>query len=298
MKKTLKIVVTAFVAIFGSAFGASAQSALLAQCQQVAQSFFGDYEARADMQYNGQRTDGTYAVNGRIFLEARFADFACSFSPNQRRMIEFFADGRTQNSAITGGVSGAGEFFTVSGIASNDVLNVRRGPSTRFDVIGALVNGDRVRNLGCRQEGTSRWCRVGLLDDMGGAGWVNARYLSEGSATQLPAAAPQAPNTGQTTSETVRFPSGSSGTELRGSLLPGASKRYILNARNGQFLYVRVANDALEYQISNPNKTPLLDMISAAREYRGQLWQSGDHVIEVINRGSRNQSYNIIIGID
>jgi len=38
--------------------------------------------------------------------------------------------------------------------------------------------------------------------------------------------------------------------------------------------------------------------MTSAKEYRGQLWQSGDHVIEVINRGSRNTPYDVIFGIE
>ena len=38
--------------------------------------------------------------------------------------------------------------------------------------------------------------------------------------------------------------------------------------------------------------------MTSAKEYRGQLWQSGDRVIEVINRGRQNASYNVIFGID
>jgi hypothetical protein len=38
--------------------------------------------------------------------------------------------------------------------------------------------------------------------------------------------------------------------------------------------------------------------MTSAKEYRGQLWQSGDHVIEVIHRRRQNASYNMIFGID
>ena len=278
---------------------AQAQSAMLAQCRQVAQSFFGQPQARAEMQYNGQRTDGTHAVNGRIFLETRSEDFACSFARDQVRLTEFFAQGRMQNAAISGGSAGGAEFFTVTGISSGDVLNLRRGLFTGEAVIGALGNGDRVRNLGCRNVGNARWCRVGLMDDMGGEGWVNARYLKSGDvAMQLPSSPVSPPGQGATPTETVRFPAGASGTELTGSLAPGASRRYVINARNGQFLYARVAGAGLDYQIFNPDRSTLLGMMPSDREYRGQLWQTGDHVIEVINRRNGAASYNLIVGID
>lgn len=100
--------------------------------------------------------------------------------------------------------------------------------------------------------------------------------------------------------ERVRFPAGTSGTELSDSLAPGESIRYVLGARNGQFFNVRVAAHGpdIYYQIFNPDGTFLLDQMTSNREYRGQLWQSGDHVVEVINRGNGVTSYNVIFSID
>ena len=78
------------------------------------------------------------------------------------------------------------------------------------------------------------------------------------------------------------------------------SSRYVLNARNGQNLYVRVAPQGgpITYQILNPDRSFLLDQTSSDREYRGQLWQSGDHVIEVTNRTNGSARYSVIMGID
>ena len=54
----------------------------------------------------------------------------------------------------------------------------------------------------------------------------------------------------------------------------------------------------ISYQIFIPDGSFLLDQMSSDTEYRGQLWQSGDHVVEVINRGNSNTSYNLIISVD
>ena len=130
-------------------------------------------------------------------------------------------------------------------------------------------------------------------------GWVNARYLTRGSAAQLPANSPTArPTAGGTRTIEVKFNAGTSGTELSESIAPGESIRYSLDVREGQNLYVRVAGRGLSYQIFNPDGSFLLDQISAAREYRGQLWQSGRHIIEVINRTNSVEPFNIIIGVN
>ncbi len=54
----------------------------------------------------------------------------------------------------------------------------------------------------------------------------------------------------------------------------------------------------MTYVIYNPDGSVLLDEMGAAQEYRGQLWQSGDHVIEVYNTSNGAQSYNVIFGIE
>ena len=74
----------------------------------------------------------------------------------------------------------------------------------------------------------------------------------------------------------------------------------MLGANEGQFLYVRVAANGpgMTYVIYNPDGSVLLDEMSASQEYRGQLWQSGDHMVEVFNTGTRAQSYNVILGIE
>ncbi|MDP5305494.1 SH3 domain-containing protein [Paracoccus spongiarum] len=74
------------------------------------------------------------------------------------------------------------DFWQVAGVPANDVLNIRAEPSARARQTGALANGDLVRNAGCRDTAAGRWCRIELLDEMGGSGWVNAGFLREGRA--------------------------------------------------------------------------------------------------------------------
>jgi uncharacterized protein YgiM (DUF1202 family) len=278
---------------------AAAQSvgAMTDECARIGKAFFREPAARTEMQYNGQRTDGTHAINGRIFLEARLGDFACSFRRDGQRMVAFSADGREQNAYLPGeAASTDGELARVTGVAANDVLNVRSGPGTNNRVVGALANVTQVRMLGCQMQGSARWCEIEMMTDMRERGWVNARYLSAGVAAQLPSQ--PAAEAGGTRTVHVRFPSGATGTELRDEIAPGASVRFVLGAREGQMLYTRVAGDGLEYQIFLPGGRLLQDQVSASQEYRGQLFVSGDHVIEVINRTNASRSFNIIMSAE
>jgi hypothetical protein len=102
-----------------------------------------------------------------------------------------------------------------------------------------------------------------------------------------------------TSTERVRFTAGATSSEFPAQLPPDMTVRYQLGARNGQFLDVRVASAGapLTYRILNPDGTALLDELPVATPYRGQLWQSGDHVVEVINRTDATVPFEIYFGI-
>ena len=90
------------------------------------------------------------------------------------------------------------DYYRVTGVASNDVLNLRAAPNAKAAKVGAIPpNSNCVRNLGC-QGGLSfrefselsparqqerlrqhpRWCHV---EYRGVTGWVAGRFLAEGS---------------------------------------------------------------------------------------------------------------------
>ena len=296
--KSISLIAAAALSLWISPAEAQSRNVMLNECSNVAQTYFRDFTAGTEMKYNGQRTDGTHAINGRIFLETRFEDFACSFARNGRRMVDFFAEGRSQNAYLPQGGNGGGNqqqgnVVQVTGVSAGDTLNVRSGPGTGNRIVGALSNGTSVRNLGCQMQGNSRWCQIEMMTDMRERGWVNARYLSGqggGQATQLPSASRM---------QRVTFSSGSTGTEFTDRLSRGTSVTYLLGARNGQDLYFRLAANSpgLSYKIFNPDGSLLLGETNAAQEYRGQLWQSGDHKIEVRNLSNRQQSFNVIFGV-
>jgi hypothetical protein len=89
------------------------------------------------------------------------------------------------------------DFFRVTGVRPDDVLNIRAAPKANAAKLGVIPPGGTcVRNLGCRggltfeEFSTSskaeqarrlkqnpRWCRV---EYRGLTGWVAGRYLAEG----------------------------------------------------------------------------------------------------------------------
>ncbi len=98
----------------------------------------------------------------------------------------------------------------------------------------------------------------------------------------------------------VQFVAGTSGAAMSGTLNPNTSVSYVLGAADGQFMRVTVSSlgGALDYKIFNPDGTELLGLMSSDTPYQGQLWQSGDHVVEVVNAGGQPVSFDIGIGIE
>lgn len=244
---------------------------------------------------------GTYAISVYLYRSAARRNETSRYTLD----ISISARGAatqlpTVSDDYADGLEGGPDFWQVTGVTAGDALNLRRRPSTGAGILARLPNGTVLRNDGCRMSGGQRWCRVETTDGSRILGWVAGRYLREsGAAVQLPTPPPQRPVGGGTETVHVRFPAGSTGAVYNGRLRPGGSTRYVLNARNGQFLDVQVSSAAsgISYQIFNPDNSFLLDQIGATTPYRGQLWQSGNHVIEVINRGGRPASYSVTFGV-
>jgi Bacterial SH3 domain len=167
--RNIAVVLFALVGLasWGNSVLAQPIDLMLDECARTAQNYFRNWEARTDMSYTGQRMDGTHAIGGRIYLETRSEDFACSYAQSGRRMVEFFAGGSLQNAYLPGNGGsnrpGSGNnrpsMVQVTGVPVGDVLNVRSEPSPRARIVGALSNGTTVRNLGCQNAGGSGWCR-------------------------------------------------------------------------------------------------------------------------------------------
>ncbi|MEL6289008.1 MAG: SH3 domain-containing protein [Pseudomonadota bacterium] len=61
--------------------------------------------------------------------------------------------------------------YQVYNVASNDVLNVRTGPSVRFPIVTGLRNGTQCIIIQAR---SGNWVKISYAEH---TGWVNARYL-------------------------------------------------------------------------------------------------------------------------
>ncbi len=92
------------IAFANSALAASPEY-IQDDCKNSAEVFFPDYTARTDVKYEGQRADGTHAVNGTIELETRGEDFQCSYNAAGDTLVGFVAEGKSQPTFVKGGGS-------------------------------------------------------------------------------------------------------------------------------------------------------------------------------------------------
>ncbi len=70
MKLRIHFPVVLGIALAKSALAASPEY-MMEDCRNSSQIFFQAFEARSEPKYEGQRVDGTHAVNGTIYLETR-----------------------------------------------------------------------------------------------------------------------------------------------------------------------------------------------------------------------------------
>nr|WP_244440093.1 SH3 domain-containing protein [Mesorhizobium metallidurans] len=66
----------------------------------------------------------------------------------------------------------------VTGLAPEDLLNIRAKPSPGGKVQTRLPNGSSLNNLGCNDVNGHQWCKVAVTDNPQMIGWAPARYLS------------------------------------------------------------------------------------------------------------------------
>ncbi|MEX5729149.1 uncharacterized protein Ga0609869_002502 [Rhodovulum iodosum] len=78
--------------------------------------------------------------------------------------------------AVAGATADGPDFYRVTGVAADDMLNLRRGPGTGFEVIVGLPPLREVNLLS--REGNG-WCLVSLRETPQLQGYVSCRYLGE-----------------------------------------------------------------------------------------------------------------------
>jgi hypothetical protein len=93
------------------------------------------------------------------------------------------ASGSAGDAVIQGdfadGLMGGPDLWMVAGVPEGDVLNLRKTPSAKAEIVMSFPNAFVLRNKGCKMEGSQRWCQVERADDPSVRGWVAGKYLQE-----------------------------------------------------------------------------------------------------------------------
>ena len=84
-----------------------------------------------------------------------------------------FVSAYAQNTAL---------FGTITGVSSDNMLNVRAQPNYKARKLGALPPNAYIGIAQCKRVGQSRWCHIyqitqNIYTDDFQSGWVNARFL-------------------------------------------------------------------------------------------------------------------------
>jgi hypothetical protein len=132
----------------------------------------------------GNRFSGRLPSTGRYVIEVYLIRAAARRNESTDFTIDIAIPAKSGGAAVAppdyaDSDAGGPDSWVVTGVASGDRLNVRTSPSANAEITGRLRNGAVVRNLGCRNIGSTRWCRISARGEAGIHGWTNARFLSE-----------------------------------------------------------------------------------------------------------------------
>jgi Bacterial SH3 domain len=124
----------------------------------------------------GNRFEGTLADTGDYRVHVYMMPNAAHRGEIADFTIELTLD---RGTGFADGLGGGPDFWVVNSVSESETMIIRAGPSTSRDVVSRVANGMRLRNLGCKIEGGSRWCRVRTSGDASVEGWADGRYLTE-----------------------------------------------------------------------------------------------------------------------
>jgi len=85
----------------------------------------------------------------------------------------------------------------------------------------------------------------------------------------------------QASVDRINFARGTNGTTVTGSLTPKQIRRYLLKAKQGQLVLVKAIQGAVQFSAIAPNGQRIGGTTANSKDWKGQLPQAGDYVIEV-----------------
>ncbi|MBE9636269.1 hypothetical protein [Salipiger mangrovisoli] len=146
-----------------------------------------------------------------------------------------------------------------------------------------------------------------FLQDADGQIWQCFGYrdgtiesLDPADAQAAEAARARAAETAALAPERIAFAPGRSGAEVSRELAAGEATQFVLGARQGQVLDLRIVPDggAMYYILRNPDGSILLPGTDVATPFRGPLPQTGDVNVEVVSQDSTPRTFALTVTIE
>jgi hypothetical protein len=128
--------ILAALPFLGSIAEARTPERMMQECRNRAHEVMHVRLPDVETKYEGQRTDGTHAVNGTVRARGRIETFQCSFERSGRQIIQFIV-----NNPTTGG--SAQQLPETEPLTSTQQVDFRGNPYQQFQ--GTLNPGDSVR---------------------------------------------------------------------------------------------------------------------------------------------------------
>ena len=97
----------------------------------------------------------------------------------RRTLIAVLTLGTLAGCAGNGAPVILGDRYEVAGVEEGDMLKLRGGPGTGYEVKAGLPNGTVVVARECERLGAVRWCEVAVEDARGLEGYVSQTYLRQ-----------------------------------------------------------------------------------------------------------------------
>jgi hypothetical protein len=147
-----------------AAGAAAAQSPeyMVEDCKLASQQFYQEFQGRTEAKYEGQRTDGTHAVNGTIDLKDRSTYYSCSYNADGTTLVEFFAEKKSWPDFVKGGGSPYKKDAAGEADSTIDVGGVKIPKKALDSCVGDAasamsVGKDKIKVVKAGQEGADNY---------------------------------------------------------------------------------------------------------------------------------------------
>jgi uncharacterized protein YraI len=194
----------------------------------------GSVEAIFNGSVEGARAQVTLPSGGDWVVQVYLTRNAARRGEMSDYTLSISIEGGAAQRPPVGAAAGGRDWWAVTGVGTDDGLNVREGPSTNDRVVARVANGASLRKNGdCVGEGHARWCPVAAPEGSF-SGWAAARFLRDAGAP--PSASAPVPEGGASGPDWWAVSGVGAGDSLNLREGPSTNDRVVGRVANGAIL--------------------------------------------------------------